>query len=352
MRRRRIGGLCRILVFGIALGACAWMPTDAAKQRIKLTTLAPKGSSFHRSLQRMGEAWREASGGNIELIIYAGGIQGGEAAMVERMLINQVQAGLLTAVGLEEIEPAVSGLQNMPMMFRSLDEVDYVGGELQPDLERRMLDRGFVVLCWVDTGWVRFFSRTPVVHVDDLKKIKLFAWAGDTNTIKIMNRAGLTPVPLETADILTGLQTGLIDAVPVPPFYALASQIYRPAPHMLNLSWAPLVGALVITKASWERVPAELRPQLIEAAQRAGVEIKAAGRGEATEAVATMQTKWGLTVHEVSSEIEAEWRKAAEEAYPTIRGAIVPEEIFDEVQKLLREYRMDRRAEPAKEPSP
>jgi len=167
-----------------------------------------------------------------------------------------------------------------------------------------------------------------------------------------MNRAGLKPVPLETADILTGLQTGLIDAVPVPPFYALASQIYRPAPHMLDLRWAPLVGALVITKRSWERLPAELRPQLIEAAEQAGAEIKAAGRSEATQAVATMQAKWELTVHEVSPEVEAEWRKAAEAAYPTIRGGIVPEEIFDQVQKLLRAYRSDRRAEPETGSSP
>ena len=339
MRRPGTSLLDWILVGGLMLATTTAGEVRAAKHVIKLTTLAPKGSSYHRALQRMGETWRQASGGAVDLIVYAGGIQGGEAAMVERMWINQAQAGLLTAVGLEEIEPAVSGLQNMPMMFRTLDEVDYIGEQLQPRLEKRMLDKGFVVLAWVDTGWVRFFSRSPVVHVADLKKLKLFTWAGDTKTSDVMTRAGLKPVPLETADILTGLQTGLIDAVPLPPFYALASQVYRPAPHMLDLNWAPLVGALVITKRAWERIPAELRPALLEAARRAGAEIKAAGRGEGAEAVTTMKEKWGLTVHAITPEIEAEWRETAEAAYPSIRGQIVPADIFDEVRRLLEAYR-------------
>jgi len=333
MSRSRAIPLLGLLILTLASGvSTAWA---AKKSVIKLATLAPKGSSYHRTLQRMGESWRESSGGAVDLIIYAGGIQGGEAAMVERMRINQAQAGLLTAVGLEEIEPAVSGLQTMPMMFRDLDEVDYIGVKLQPELEKRMLEQGFVVLGWVDTGWVRFFSTSPVVHVDDLKALKLFTWAGDAKTAEVMTRAGLHPVPLETADILTGLQTGLIDAVPLPPFYALASQVYRPAPHMLDLNWAPLVGALVVTRRAWEQIPAEIRPAMLDAARAASRDIRDTGRRESDESVQTMVEKWGLTVHEVTPAIEAEWREAAEAAYPAIRGGVVPAEIFDEVQRLL-----------------
>ena len=339
MTTRRIGRWVAVLPM-LFIMLLLVQPVPAAKKHvIKLTTLAPKGSSFHRSLQRMGQAWSEASGGSVELIIYAGGTQGSESAMVERMWVGQSQAGMLTASGLDEIEPAVAGLQNMPMMFESLEEVDYVGEKLRPQLEERLRKKGFIVLFWADTGWVRFFSDEPVKHIDDLKKLKLFTWAGDAKTIKIMNRAGLNPVPLETSDILTGLQTGLIDAVPMPPFFALASQIYRPAPHMLELNWAPLVGALVVTKKSWDRIPVDLRIRLEAAAVEAGREIKAAGRRESDASVRTMQEKWGLKVQKVSPALEAEWREAARAAYPEIRGKIVPAEIFDEVKRLLREYR-------------
>ncbi len=261
--------------------------------------------------------------------------------MVQRMLINQSQAALLTAAGLEEIEPAVTGLQYMPMMFRSLEELDYVAERLQPGLEERLLAKGFVVLFWGDTGWVRFFSKDPVVHVEDLEKMKLWTTAGHLPAEEIYNESGMNPVPLETSDILTGLQTGLIDAVPLPPFVALASQIYRPAPHMLELNWAPLVGALVVKKDVWDRIPAPVRAQLLAAAHQAGAELREAGRRESDEAVETMKTKWNLQVHPVEpgGELETEWRTRAEAAYPKIRGGIVPAEVFDEVQRLLQEYR-------------
>ena len=338
MKKRRV--LSHLLAAMLLLSAVS--PDGVhAFQRIRLTTLAPRGHSFHRSLQRMGEAWRDASGGSIELIIYPGGILGDEAAMVQRMLINQAQAALLTAAGLEEIEPAVTGLQYMPMIFRSLEELDYVAERLQPGLEERLLAKGFVVLFWGDTGWVHFFSRDPVVHPEDLEKMKLWTTAGHLRTEEIYNEAGMNPVPLETSDILMGLQTGLIDAVPMPPFFALASQVYRPAPYMLALNWTPLVGALVVKKDVWDRIPDTVRDRLLAAARRAGVEIHEAGRRESDEAVETMKTRWNLQVHQVEpgGELETEWRTRAEAAYPSIRGGIVPAEIFDEVQRLLQEYR-------------
>jgi TRAP-type C4-dicarboxylate transport system substrate-binding protein len=261
--------------------------------------------------------------------------------MVERMAINQSQAAMLTADGLKAVEPAVTGLQMMPMMFRDFEEVDYVSEQLRAMLEQRMLVRGFVVLGWADAGWVRFFSRQPVVYPDDLKHQKLFTTAGSPETEEVYSSAGFNSVPLETTDILTGLQTGLIDAVPTIPFFALATRLYGPAPYMLDLNWAPLVGALVVTRAAWEAIPEAYRPAMLEAAQETATEIKVAGRREGDEAVETMRTRWNLQVTPVEpgGAVEAAWRRAAEAAYPRIRGRIVPAEIFDEVQRLLREYR-------------
>ena len=86
---------------------------------------------------------------------------------------------MLTAAGLSEIEPGVAGLQNLPMGFRNLDEVDYVGEKLRPLLEARLAAKGFIVLFWSDAGWVRFFSNKPVHRPDDLKRLKLFCWSGN-----------------------------------------------------------------------------------------------------------------------------------------------------------------------------
>src|SRR5215472_19274605 len=116
-------------VVAVALFFMATTPLRAAARplRLKLGTIAPGGSTYHKSLQAMGEQWRQASGGKVQLTIFPNGTQGGEADMVGLMQTGNLDAGLLTAVGLSEIEPAVIGLQSMPMAFQNLDEVDYVG---------------------------------------------------------------------------------------------------------------------------------------------------------------------------------------------------------------------------------
>jgi TRAP-type C4-dicarboxylate transport system substrate-binding protein len=324
-----------LLVLALLLAASA--PASAATTRIKLATVAPTGSAYHKSLLKLRDEWRQLSNGSVDLVIYADGKLGGESDTVGLMSVNSLQAAMLTAVGLGGIEKGVEGLQSIPMGFHSLDEVDYVGAKLQPLLEERLIKKGFVVLAWSDAGWVRFFSKEPLRTPGDLKKMKLFAWSGNPELLDLYKSSGFRPVPLETADVVPGLQTGLIDALPSVPVFALATQIDSRAPHMLNLNWAPLVGAVVVRKETWEKLPADLRPKLLEATRAIGKDIRDAGRKESDEAVKAME-KRGLKVTQVTPELEAEWRKAAEAAYPQIRGKIVPEDIFDRALELIKEY--------------
>jgi len=314
----------------------------ADKLKIKLATLAPTGSTYHKSLLGLADSWKKITGGGVDLVIYGDGKLGGEADTVGLMGVNSIQAAMLTGVGLTEIEKAVDGLQSIPMGFHDLEEVDYIGEKLHPMLEQRLAKKGFVVLFWTDTGWLRFFSKKPVTRPDDLRKLKLFTWAGSADTVEIYKSAGFDPVPLETADILPGLQTGLINATPAPPVFALATQIYVAAPHMLEINWAPLVGACVIRKETWEKLPAGARDEMLKAAVKVGSEIKANARKESDDAVKAME-KRGLKVTHATPAITAEWRTTAEGVYPKIRGNIVPAEVFDEALRLIKEYRQQKR---------
>lgn len=326
----------RFLLFLVA--ASLSLPLARAATTIKMGTLAPVGSSYYKILMTMGETWKRESGGAVELKIYAGGKAGGEAEMVGLMLENNLQAAVLTGVGVAEIDRSATGLQYLPMAFHSLDEVDYVGDKLHPALEAKLEKKGFVALFWTDIGWVRFFTNKPVERPDDLKSLRLFTWSGDTEQMEITKSAGFNAVPIETADIVPSLQTGLIDAVPMPPFYALASQVDRRAPYMLELNWAPLVGACVINLKTWQSLPEAVRAKMLESARQAGRQSKAVGRRESDESVASM-VKRGLKVTKPSAEALAEWRKTAESVYPMIRGKIVPAEVFDEAMAALQEVR-------------
>lgn len=305
---------------------------------IQLATIAPDGTSLHKTLQLMGEKWRKASGGAVTLRIFAGGVAGGEAKVVSKMRVGQLQAAMLSVEGLAKIDPAITALEDIPMFFRSLDEVAYVRDKMRATIEKRFREKGFVLLFWGDAGWVRFFSKDPALRPADIKKMKMWVWAGNAEQEELMKSAGLQPVALETADIYLQLKTGLINALPYIPLGALASQFYGPCPHMLELNWGPLIGATIVKADVWDALPAATRTELLKAAAEAGEEVTRKARAESDEAVRTMRAR-GLVVHPVTPELEAEWRQFSESFYPRIRGKLVPADMFDEVQRVVKEFR-------------
>jgi TRAP-type C4-dicarboxylate transport system substrate-binding protein len=311
---------------------------SVAQTQIKLATMVPSGTSYHHSLQALGEKWRKDSNGAIALKIYPDGTMGGEVEIVRRMRVGQLQAAVLTVEGLSEIDPSVSALQKMPLMYRSLDEAAYVRSKLAPDLEQRLAAKGFVVLFWADAGWVRIFSKDPGILPEDFKKMRIFVTAGDNALSDLYKSAGFHPVLLEWVDVLAALQTGMVDAVPTIPFHTLAGQFYLSTHNMLEVNWLPLVGALVMTKKSWDALQPSEREAMLRSAADCGQEFQARGRQENQEAVEAMQ-KRGLQVHAVNKEAEEEWRRFSENLYPRIRGNIVPVDMFDEVVQVLRDHR-------------
>ena len=332
--------LPKILMPGLALALLivSGRASGAEPVKVRLATLAPKGSSYTKHLQVMGESWRQASGGGVLLTIYPDGTMGSEADMVRRMRLGQLQAAMVTTSGLTEIEPGVAGLQSMPKVFRNLDEVDFIEQKMEPMLEKRLEAKGFIVLFWSDTGFVRFFSKQPVVSPDDFRKTKLFVAASRPAEMDIYRFVGCNPVPLEVADILPSLQTGLIDCVCMPPTIALSLQVDGIAPHMLDMNWVPLVGAAIITKKAWDTIQPETQAALRKAALEAGKLIKADGRRENVESVEAMR-KRGLKVHTLTPEVDAQWDQIVERAYPKVRGIAVPEDIYDEVVGQLKSFR-------------
>jgi TRAP-type C4-dicarboxylate transport system substrate-binding protein len=327
------------MVLALASGTEA-AAQSSAPARLRLGTLAPQGTSYHHILQAMAERWRVATNGQAQLTVYAG-TMGSELELVRRMRVGQLQAATITVAGLREIDRAVGALQLMPLMFRSLDELDFVRTRLAPVLARRMEERGFIILFWADAGWVRFFTRRPALHPAEFARFKTFVTAGDNTQSDLMRSAGFLPVSLEWSDALTALQTGMIDAVPTIPTMALAMQYYTVARNMLEVNWVPLVGAAIITRKAWDALSPANQEALRAAAAEAGRQFQERGRVESDEAVAAMRRR-GLNLIPMTAAAEADWRALGESYYPQIRGTMVPSDMFDEVVRLLAEYRRSR----------
>lgn len=329
----------RIALHGLLAAAlCALAtPTQAQKATLKMATLVPQGSTWHTTIQQMTSAWQEAAGGKVTVRLYPGGVAGDDTDVVRKMRLGTLDASVLTVSGFADIDRSIFALC-MPMMYASYDELDAVAAKLAPHLEKIYADKGFIVLAWADAGWVRFFTKSPVRTPDDLRPLKLFAWAGDNQGLELWKAAGFNPVPLPSTEISTALQTGLVAALPTTPQAAVLLQWYTHAPNMTDLQWAVLLGGVVVTKNAWDKVPTEARPAFAAAAREAARTLSAQTRSGEKADVEAM-AKRGLKVVSIDPATLATWRTTAEAVYPRLRGGFVPAEAYDLAMKLRAEYR-------------
>ncbi len=316
-----------------------WAATVSGAEQVSLrvATVAPPGTSFHQHLEDLGQLWAKAPGAEIRLNAFPG-TQGGEPQIVRRMRVNQIQGAMLTAIGLSQINESVTALQLMPGEFRNWEEVDHVRTALEKSLEDIFLQEGYVVLFWADAGWVRFFSTQQINSIQDVKGLRVFASTGTPRAVELM-REYYTPVELEPDKILLSLRNGMIDAVPIPPFLANFAQVATRANHMLDMKWAPVVGAMVLTKRTWDKLPPETQAYVMETSRKAGEQIRADSRREDDEAIEAMIQKQGLKVNRLTPEAEREWRAELDKVSPRIRGNIVPADMYDRVIATLKEFR-------------
>ncbi|HEX3748491.1 MAG TPA: TRAP transporter substrate-binding protein DctP [Bryobacteraceae bacterium] len=326
------------LLCGLA-GAASAQPIN-----IKMATLAPKDSPWCDVLVRMGERWKAITNGNVKLTLYAGGVMGDEPDTVNKLRVKLIQAVALTGAGMGEIEKGVAALQ-IPMMFDSYDELDYVRDRMAPTLEKRIEANGYVVLNWGDAGWVYFFADKPMPRIDDMRKLKMFSWAGSNDELEQWKANGFHPVALAATDIQMGLKTGLIDVIPTTPLYALWNQCFTLAKYMTDIKWAPLVGATVVSKAVWDKIPEAQRGPMLQAARDSGQQLRSGIRDMGDKAISVMTNGLPgkkmdkLTIIHADEATVAEWRRQTEAAYPAMRGKIIPADLFDEARRLHEEYR-------------
>jgi len=318
---------CVPLVLALMALPSAVATGPAEKTVVKLATLVPDGSVWHKVLIDLGEDWSRDTQGRVSLRIYPGGVAGDEPDMVRKMRIGQIQASALTVLGLADIDDSFLVFA-IPMFFDSYDELLYVVDRMAPTLKKRLEAKGFVLLNWGHAGWVYFFSKQPIQTVSDLKRVKMWVSAGDDRMVQMWKDAGFQPVALSATDIQTGLQTGMIDALPMTPLGILVLQWFRTTPHMVDAGMAPLVGGLVITRQQWNKISPADRPKMLEACLRGETRLKTEIPKQDETAMAEMQ-KRGLQVTHVKPENLAEWHSLADHFAARMRGSMVPADILD-----------------------
>lgn len=326
--------------FALVLLMAAAIPLAAAGPvRIKLGTLAPENSPWTGALKSMGASWSKVTENRVSLTVFAGTIPS-ESSAIARMSIDNLQAATLMVGGLAEIDDAFNVFA-IPFFFESDAELAHVQQKLTPLLKEKLAAKKLHLINWGNGGWVRMFSKNSVRTVADLKAAKLFTTEGDDRWVRWYAANGFNAVPLAPGEIPKQLKlpTGAVNAAAMPPVYAVALQVFRDAPYMLELPVAPLVGATVMTDAAWDRIAPADRDKMLDVARQMEQQIGEQAPALDAKSIDEMKKSGVLRPTALDTKDSAAFHATVDKMINTLRGAIVPADVFDLAVRERDAYR-------------
>ena len=239
----------------VTLFAVGAVPARGQQYIIKFASIAPEGSTWINTLREYDKAIRQESNGRMGFKIYAAGAQGEDKDVIKKIRLGQIQSAGFTGVGLGEIAPKVRILDS-PFLFQNYDEVDHVYRTFEGEFEQAFRENGFILLGWAEVGFVYVFSNTPVRTLSDMSGVKMWMWEGDVIAEATFKAFKINPIPLSVVDVLTSLQTGLINGAYISPYAAIALQWNTRVKYMMSVPLADACGAVVVAKKTFDALPA------------------------------------------------------------------------------------------------
>lgn len=310
----------------------------AQEYLIKFATLAPEGSTWLNVMKEFDSEVRKESNGRLGFKIYSGGVAGDEKDVIRKIRFGQFQSAGFTGVGLGEIAPKVRVL-DCPFLFQNYDEVDYIYKTFDNEFAQAFEENGYVLLGWAEVGFVYIFSQSPIYGVNDARKTKMWIWEGDPIAEAALNSLGVSAIPLSITDVLTSLQTGMINAVYTPPLGAIVMQWFTKVKYMLNLPLADAAGAVVISKKKFDELTPDLREILLRNGPKYMEKLTRLSREDNRKAVEILKKNGINIVAPPSSETVREYFAAGKRARHMLVGKLFSEEFLSRVEKAVLDFR-------------
>jgi TRAP-type C4-dicarboxylate transport system substrate-binding protein len=225
-----------------------------AKYLFKVASLAPEGSVWTKRFRDFTKEVTEKSNGEIGFKIYAGGVMGDDRAMYRKMRVGQLNGGGFTRTGIGEVVPDFRVL-GLPFLFNSYEEVDYVKKKLSPRLKKEFDKKGLVLMTISEVGFIYTMSTTPIATLAELKKSKAWVPEGDPVSRVLLETVGVTPIPLSIPDVLTSLQTGLINTAFNSFYGSIVLQWFTKISYITDIPFAYAYGAFILDKKTFSKLP-------------------------------------------------------------------------------------------------
>jgi len=316
--------IIRPVLAAAILVACA-IPVAAQQVQLKMATIAPEGSTWMKAAREGSEEVAKRTSNRVKFRFYPGGTMGSDQAVLRKMRIGQLHGGAILAGSLSTADPNAE-LYNLPLLFHSYEEVDAVRKRFDQQLMEKLEAKGFVVFGFVETGFVYLMSSKPNRTFDDLAGRKIWMPEGDTISKAIADASGLSPVPLSIADVMTGLQTGLVDTVAAPPVAAVALQWFTRTKYITDLPVTYVYAAMVASAKAFNKISSEDQAVVREVMGQAMAALDAQARSDNADALVALE-KQGVQMVEPTAETRERWYEMASEA----TGALIAKQSYDPV---------------------
>lgn len=333
---RKPAGRTAAIAAAFCVASLCAAPASAAT--LKIATVSPDGSVWMKLLRDAGKAVEAETEGRVKVKYYPGGVMGDEPAMMRKLRIGQLQGAVVTTGVFGRSYPDVQ-IYNLPMQFRSLDEVDYLRERMDATLLAGLEQNGYVALGLAEVGMAYAMSTRRATSVAGAQALKVWTPAGNAGAIKAMQDFGITPIPLAITDVLVGLQTGLIDTVAAPVVGAVALQWHGHLKHILDLPFMYVYAPVVLAQRPFERLQQEDRATV---RRLLGAAVRAADAGNRAdhEAVWEVLQQQGLSLLQPTPEELAEWQERGDAAARDwVSDSVVSAEIYERFTALLGEFR-------------
>jgi TRAP-type C4-dicarboxylate transport system substrate-binding protein len=331
MNRLQLLSITALAAIGVA------RPAHADNVELRIATLAPSGSPWMEVLDKANAEIKDKTGGRVTLKYFEGGQQGDEKDFVRKIKLGQLDGAAVTSIGLAMIDESIRVLE-LPMLFESAEEVDYVADKMWPHFQEKFAKKGFVLQDRGEVGWVYFLSTSKVESIGDLKGMKLWMWGDDALVGAMFKKLGLNGVPLGVPEVDASLTSGKINACYGSPVAAVALQWYSKVKFMTSMPMSFAIGATVVSVDSLKKLSADDQKTVATISNTYAKKLRKTIRKANDDAKSTM-TRKGITVVQTPVAMVDDFTKQSKDVWTDLTGKIYSKDELDQVIKFRDEYR-------------
>ena len=312
--------------------------TINATTKIKFATVATEGSTWMKVMHELAKAVEDSTNGDVKFKIYPGAVQGDEKDVLRKMRIGQIHSAGFTGFGLGEILPEVR-IMDAPFLFNTYEEVDYVSNKLSNYFAQKFEEKGYILLGWAEVGFVYVFTNTPINDIKDMSGVKMWMWEGDPIAEAAFTSMDISPIPLSLTDVLTSLQTNLINGVYISPLACTALQWHTKVKYMLELPLADSNGAILITKKQFSKLTPEQQNILKYFAAKYLKKLTQLSREDNAKSLELIK-KAGIQFTNITDENQLKsFSEAGKKARQSLVGKLFDQEFLTQVENYILDFR-------------